>query len=139
MLGQARLIHDDEFIGCLRPEDLCDLVLALDAEIRYAGVFLNQNYTCKLQKNAEQYFSDDENAISVRIEAVRASFRRYMAEKVGEPIYAMTCYPKVKLITIHFMRTNLLLISTEPGANHDEIICKALALVEKYGPHLDDR
>ncbi|MDE1830255.1 MAG: hypothetical protein KGI25_08030 [Thaumarchaeota archaeon] len=127
----------DYTYAALRPEDLCDLVLALDGRIRYAGVYLNENYTYKLQKNIHQYFSDEENTISVKTEVVRASLRRYMAEKVGEPIYAMTQYPKVKLITMHFMNTNLLLISTEPDANHDDIIRKALELVKKYAPVLE--
>lgn len=74
--------------------------------------------------------------VSVKTEVVRASLRRYLSDKVGEPIYAMTEYPKVKLITIHFLGTNLLLISTDPSANHDGIIKKALELIQKHGPVL---
>ncbi len=121
----------------MRPEDFCDLVLGLDKKIRYAGLYLNENYSYKLQKNIQQYFTDEENMISVKTEVVRASLRRYMSEKVGEPIYAMTRYPKVKLITLHFMNTNLLLISAEPDANHDDVIRKAMDLIKKHGPSLE--
>ena len=126
-----------ESYGDLRAEDFCELVLGLDKKIRYAGIYLNEIYSYKLQKNIEQYFSDEENMISVKTEVVRASLRRYMSEKVGEPIYAMTKYPKVKLITIHFMATNLLLISAEPDANHDEIIRKAIDLVGIHGQSIE--
>ncbi|GEM_PF-2352298 len=125
-----------EYYG-MRPEDFCDLVLGLDGKIRYAGLYLNENYSYKLQKNIHQYFTDEENMISVKTEVVRASLRRYMSEKVGEPIYAMTQYLKVKLITVHFMNTNLLLISAEPDANHDNIIKKALDLVKTHGQSLE--
>ena len=120
----------------LRSEDFCDLVLELDDKIRYVGVYLNENYTYKFQKNAPRYLTEEENMISVKTEVVRASLRRYLAEKVGEPIYAMTKYPKVKLITIHFLTTNLLLVSTEPNAYHDEIISNAVHLVETHGRSL---
>ncbi|MDE1763772.1 MAG: hypothetical protein KGH88_05970 [Thaumarchaeota archaeon] len=121
----------------MRSEEFCDLILSIDMKIRYAGVYLNENFSYKLQKNIERYFSDEENMISVKTEVVRASLRRYMSEKVGEPIYAMTKYPKVNLITLHFMDTNLVLISTEPDADNNSIIRRALDMIKTHGKSME--
>ncbi len=121
----------------MKSEDFCDLVLSIDNKVRYVGVYLNENFTYRIQKNTRQYFTAEENSISVKTEVVRASLRRYMAEKVGEPIYAMTKYPKVSLVTFHFMQTNLVLISIEPDANHDDIIGKALKLLKTHSEFLE--
>lgn len=120
----------------LRSEDFCDLFLSIDDKIRYVGVYLNENYAYKFQKNIRHYLTEEENMISVKTEVVRSSLRRYLAEKVGGPVYALTQYPKVKLITVHFMATNLLLISTEPDADHDKIIGKAVGLINTHGKSL---
>ena len=121
----------------MKSEDFCDLILSIDKKVRYVGVYLNEIFSYKVQKNTVQYFTDDENSISVKTEVVRASLRRYLAEKVGEPIYAMTKYPKVSLVTLHFMETNLVLISMEPDADHNYIIGKALEILKAHGSSLE--
>ncbi len=131
------LIRKAAYRTILRSEDFCDSVLATDPKIRYVGVYLNENYSYKFRKNASRILTEDENMISVKTEVVRASLRRYLSEKVGEPIYALTQYPKVKLITIHFLTTNLILISAEPDARHEKIIERTLKLVGTYGKSLE--
>ncbi|MGI0046292.1 MAG: hypothetical protein ACREBB_03780 [Nitrosotalea sp.] len=121
----------------MKADDFCDLVLSIDEKIRYVCVYLDERVSYRLQKNVESYFTDDENMVSVKTEVVRASMRRYMVEKLGEPIFSITQYPKVKMITFHFMVTNLILMSTEPDANQDYIVEKTLALVEAHGSSLE--
>ncbi len=117
-------------------EDFCDLVLLIDKKIRYVGIYLDERIQHKLQKGVKSYLTDDENMVSIKSEVVRASMRRYMAEKLGEPIFSITQYPKVKMITFHFMSANLVLMSTEPDADQDYIIGKTLTLIKDLGSSL---
>lgn len=116
--------------------EFCDLVLAMDKRIRYVGVYHNENVYHKLQKNVKSYFTDEEDMISVRTEVVRASMRRYMVEKLGEPIFSITKYPKVTMVTFHFMITNLVMLSIEPDVNPDDIINKVSGMIKTHGESL---
>jgi hypothetical protein len=116
--------------------EFCDLVLAVDKRIRYVGVYHNENVYHKLQKNVKSYFTDEEDMISVRTEVVRASMRRYMVEKLGEPIFSITKYPKVTMVAFHFMMTNLVMLSIEPDVNPDDIINKISGMIKTHGESL---
>jgi len=116
--------------------EFCDLVLAADKRIRYVGVYYNENVYHKLQKNVQSHFTDEEDMVSVRTEVVRASMRRYMVEKLGEPIFSITKYPKVTMVTFHFMMTNLVMLSIEPDVNPDDIINKVSGMIKTHGESL---
>lgn len=117
--------------------EFCDLILSVDKKIRYVGVYHNENVYHKLQKNVKSYFTDEENMISVKTEVVRASMRRYMVEKLGEPIFSITKYPKVTMVTFHCMVTNLVLLSIEPDVNPDDVINKVLGMIKTHGDSLE--
>lgn len=121
----------------MKVEDFCDLVLSIDGKIRYVGVYLDEQIHYKLQKDVKTYFTEEEGMVSVKTEVVRASMRRYMSEKIGEPIFSITQYPKVKMITFHLPPANLVLMSTEPDANHDSIINKTMKLIKAYNNSLE--
>lgn len=116
--------------------EFCDLILSVDEKIRYVGVYHNENVYHKLQKNVKSHFTDEEDMVSVRTEVVRASMRRYMVEKLGEPIFSITKYPKVTMVTFHFMMTNLVMISIEPDVNPDDIINKVSGMIKAHGESL---
>lgn len=116
--------------------EFCDLILATSEKIRYVGVYHDEKAYHKLQKNVKSHFTDEENTVSVKTEVVRASMRRYMVEKLGEPIFSITKYPKVTMITFHFMVTNLVLLSMEPNVNTDEIVTKVQHLIKIHGDSL---
>ena len=123
-------------VQCMKILEFCDLVLAVDKRIRYVGVYYNENVYHKLQKNVQSHFTDEEDMISVRTEVVRASMRRYMVEKLGEPIFSITKYPKVTMVTFHFMMTNLVMLSIEPDVNPDDIINKVSDMIKTHGESL---
>jgi hypothetical protein len=123
-------------VQCMKILEFCDLVLAADKRIRYVGVYHNENVYHKLQKNVQSYFTDEEDMVSVRTEVVRASMRRYMVEKLGEPIFSITKYPKVTMVTFHFMMTNLVMLSIEPDVNPDDIINKVSGMIKTHGESL---
>ncbi|MGH2611451.1 MAG: hypothetical protein ACRDFB_00205 [Rhabdochlamydiaceae bacterium] len=116
--------------------EFCDLILSVDNKIRYVGAYFNETVYHKLQKNLKSYFTDEEETISVKTEVVKASMRRYMVEKLGEPIFSITKYPKVTMITFHFMVTNLVLMSIEPDADSDDIINKVSDMIKTHGASL---
>lgn len=116
--------------------EFCDLVLALNKKIRYVGVYHDEKIYHKLQKNVKSHFTDEENTVSVKTEVVRASMRRYMVEKLGEPIFSITTYPKVTMATFHFMVTNLVLLSMESDVNTDDIVSKVRDLIKTHGNSL---
>ena len=116
--------------------EFCDLILSVDKKIRYVGVYYNEKMYHKLQKNVKSYFTDEEDTVSIRTEVVRASLRRYMVEKLGEPIFSITTYPKVSMMTFHFMVTNLVMISAEPDAGPN-VVNKILDMIKTHGELLE--
>lgn len=116
--------------------EFCDLILATNEKIRYVGVYHDEKAYHKLQKNVTSHFTDEENMVSIKTEVVRASMRRYMVEKLGEPIFSITKYPKVIMVTFHFMVTNLVLLSMEPDVNTDDLVNKVLNMIKTHGNSL---
>lgn len=67
----------------------------------------------------------------VHYEAIlKAKMNHVFDAKLGQTHWTIMQRDKVKWITIYLKR-ELLLISTEPNANHDEIIKKILFLINK--------
>jgi len=58
--------------------------------------------------------------------------RGNLAHRIGEAVYSITEYEKIKQITIPIGKTNLLLISTEVNANHSKILEKVCALINEH-------
>lgn len=99
-------------------------ILKLDASIRFVGRIKDRKLvTFARNKNAAPLL-DEELSNMVHYQAsVKASWDEMFNEKLGKTNWMITSKEKVKLITL-FLDDGLLILSTEPESEHDEIIQK---------------
>jgi hypothetical protein len=99
-------------------------ILRLDTNIRFVGRIKDRKLVTFVRKITASPLLDEELSNMVHYQAsVKASWDEMFNEKLGRTNWMITSKEKVKLITL-FLNDGLLILSTEPDSNHDEIITK---------------
>jgi len=115
-------------------ERFCNEVMCINSKIRFAAV-LNRNgknIAGGYRENTSSLLSNNEVKMSLYYAFKRWENRGNLAHRIGETVYSITEYEKVKQITIPIGKTRLLLISTEVNANHSKILEKVSVLINEY-------
>jgi hypothetical protein len=113
--------------------NLCNDILELDQNIRFAGV---SDDTGEIRFGGQRQgitnlLSTEETKRSNLQALARWSLRNSLAPKIGKGRYAMAEYEKIKRITFPLEDYHLLLITTEVNADHGKIISKVLDMIKK--------
>jgi hypothetical protein len=99
-------------------------ILNLDAGVRFVGRIKDRKLITFVRKPTAAPLLDEELSNMVHYQAsVKASWDEMFNEKLGKTNWMITSKEKVKLITL-FLDDGLLILSTNPDSNHDEIITK---------------
>jgi len=115
-------------------ERFCKEVLGINSKIRFASV-LNRNgkrVAGGYREYTSSLLSNSEIKMSLCYAFKRWENRGNLAHRIGETVYSITEYEKVKQITIPIGKTSLLLISTEVNANHSKILEKVSVLISEH-------
>ncbi len=115
-------------------EMFCKDVMGLNSKVRFA-VILNRNgknIAGGYREYTSSLLSNSEIKMSLQYAFKRWENRGNLAHRIGETVYSMTEYEKIKQITIPVGKTNLLLISTEVNANHSKILEKVSVLINEH-------
>lgn len=110
---------------------LCTKVLEIEPHVRFSGI-LNSRGDLAVQSNrndSEALLSADEVKMSVHYTFQRWTSIQNLAHKIGKEKTNITEFEKVTIISILLNDRNLLLLSSEPGANYMEIISKVKQLI----------
>ncbi len=112
-------------------EKLCSQILKLDPKIRLAAVYNTwaEHIAGGPQKGMEAHLPKKVTQEAVNQAILRWKTRQKMDEWVGKAKYAMAEYEKVKRITFYLNDNDLLLITTEPDADHLFIIFQTQKLL----------
>jgi transcriptional regulator of heat shock response len=115
-------------------DDLCSAILKIDSNIRFAGVANNKSELIAQnnRENLENFLNPDEVKMSVHYTLERWEKTSNLSHKIGTEKSSVIEYDKVALITIPFNKKELLLISTEPGAEYSKIISKASEFLKEF-------
>jgi len=113
-------------------EKFCDDVFKLDKMIRFVGIFDGHYRLIKMREGLQSLLSPDETENSLIDTFSKWRTRQGLAKKLGEPLYAMAKYEKVKRITIPINDNGLVLVSTDHSVNHETIIKEILGIRDKY-------
>jgi hypothetical protein len=106
-------------------------ILSLDGDIRFVGRIKDRKLITFVRKPNATPLLDEELSNMVHYQAsVKASWDEMFNDKLGKTNWMITSKEKVKLITL-FLDDGLLILSTEPDSNHDEIISKIKNLNRK--------
>ncbi len=115
-------------------ERFCKEVMCINSKIRFAAV-LNRNgknIAGGYREYTSSLLSNNEVKMSLYYAFKRWENRGNLAHRIGETVYSITEYEKVKQITIPIGKTSLLLISTEVNANHSKILEKVSVLINEH-------
>ncbi|HSF28540.1 MAG TPA: hypothetical protein VLA53_05935 [Nitrosopumilaceae archaeon] len=100
----------------------CSKILELDKNIRFVGRIKDRKLLSFVRRNDSKPFLSEELAnLSHYQISVKANMERMFDEALGNTNWMITSKDKVKLITV-FLDDGLLILSTEPEADHDTII-----------------
>lgn len=100
----------------------CSKVLELDENIRFVGRIKDRKLLSFVRRRDSKPLLSDELAnLSHYQISVKVNMERMFDEALGMTNWMITSKDKVKLITV-FLDDGLLILSTEPEADHDNII-----------------
>lgn len=104
--------------------ELSKKVLALDSQIRFAGVANSKGELVAggHKDDVEKILVDDEMSMSIHYALQKRDLFTNLAYKIGRETSEVTEYEKVTMITIPINSQELFLISTEPRADYFKII-----------------
>ncbi|AIF84142.1 hypothetical protein NTE_02086 [Candidatus Nitrososphaera evergladensis SR1] len=111
-------------------KQFCADVLALDASIRFAGVAdsMGMSVHYVYRKDLVPLLSQEETIKSMLQAVLRSGTRLTLESKLGECVYTLSLYKKVKRITIPLRppTTNgqnaILMVSLDASVDHDAVI-----------------
>jgi hypothetical protein len=105
-------------------EKLCSQIFMIDPKIRFAAVydFWAERIAGGMKEGLDSHLAEKITINSVNQALLRWKSRKTMEEWIGKAKYAMAEYEKVKRLTFYFNENELLLVSTEPDADHESII-----------------
>jgi len=100
----------------------CSKVLEIDENIRFVGRIKDRKLLSFVRrKDSKPLLSDELANLSHYQISVKMNMERMFDEALGMTNWMITSKDKVKLITV-FLDDGLLILSTEPEADHDYII-----------------
>jgi len=129
---QYRLKNDEWITPPKDYEKFCDEVFKLDKKIRFVGIFDRHFTLIKMREGLQSLLSPEETENSIIDTFSKWRTRQGLAKKLGEPLYAMAEYKKVKRITIPKNDDGLILVSAEPSVNHETVTKEILSIRDKY-------
>ena len=105
-------------------EKLCSQIFEIDPKIRFVAVydFWAERIAGGMREGLDSHLEEKITINSVNQALLRWKSRKTMEEWIGKAKYAMAEYEKVKRLTFYFNENELLLVSTEPDADHENII-----------------
>lgn len=106
-------------------------ILQIDKEIRFVGRIKGRKLLSFVRRaNSKPLVDEELGNLSHYQVSVKASMESVFDEALGKTDWMITAREKVKLITI-FLDDGLLILSTEPKADHDKIINGIKSLNDK--------
>lgn len=112
-------------------DEVIDEILAIDENIRFAGIFHNGDILTKMKKGVESYLNSKETEQSLHDAMYRWKQREKLSKKIDSPVYSITKYGKVQLITIS-LPNGLILISCELHVDPISIVNKVSSVRDWY-------
>jgi len=114
-------------------------ILKLSPKIRYAGIYQTGCIKIweKMQKGVTRLFEKDKTNDTLVHSYMRWRTRQHDSEIIGEPLYSITKYAKINRLTIPANEKALLMVSSEPELELNEIVDNIIKLIAKYSDDPD--
>ncbi len=105
-------------------EKLCSQIFEVDPKIRFAAVynFWAECMAGGMKEGLDSLLPEKVTTNSINQALLRWKSLKTSEEWIGKAKYALAVYEKIKRLTFYFNENELLLVSTEPDADHELII-----------------
>lgn len=105
-------------------DKLCKEIMESDYRIRFVAVYDDnaEKLGGGIREDQKTYLPDDINRLSIDGSFFRWRTRKEMSYWIGEPIYAMAEYGKVKRFTFYISAKKIMLVSTERNIDNDALV-----------------
>jgi len=109
-------------------------ILKINPKIRYSGIYQTGCIKIweKMQTGVTRLFEKDKTNDTLVHSYMRWRTRQHDAPIIGEPLYSITKYEKVNRLTIPANTKALLMVSSEPDLELQEIVDDIIKLITKY-------
>ena len=111
-------------------EEICDKILNLNPKIRFVEIVYKDKTHMKTRSGLDIFLTTKETEESIDGALTRWETRKKLADKLGEPVYAMAEYKKVKRITIPISDDGLLLVSMDTTGFHEVVLKEIIDIKE---------
>ena len=111
-------------------EEICEIILNMDRQIRFVQVVLKDKNFMKIRPGLASNLTPEETEESIDDSLARWATRRKLAPKLGNPVYAMAEYEKVKRITIPIDHDGIILVTLDSTGFHEVIIKEIIEIKE---------
>lgn len=111
-------------------EEISDMILNLDKKIRFVEIVVNDKKILKIRQGVENYLTSEETENSILDSLKRWETRRKLSHKLGEPVFAMAEYKKVKRLTFPIHSDGIILVTLDPEGFHEIIIKEIIEIIE---------
>ena len=105
-------------------DKLCNDIMESDHRIRFVAVYDNniEKLGGGMRNGQETYLPEDIIKVSIDGSFMRWRSRKEMSHWIGEPMYAMTEYGKIKRFTFQMSPKKIMLVSTEKDINNNALV-----------------
>ncbi len=105
-------------------QKICSEIFKIDPKIRFVAFynFWAERIAGGMKEGLDSHLAEKITINSVNQALLRWKSRKTMEEWIGKAKYAMAEYEQVKRLTFYCNENELLLVSTEPDADHESII-----------------
>ncbi|HSD05451.1 MAG TPA: DUF6659 family protein [Nitrosopumilaceae archaeon] len=117
-------------------ERLYKEIMNLDPNVRLA-IVLNRSgerISGGYRENLKHFLTSDELSMVLYHASQRWEGRKHLAHKIGNALYSMTEYEKVKRMSFPIDENHMVLVSTETSVDHTKIINGVLKLIRNNFP-----
>ena len=111
-------------------EEICDLILNLNRGIRYVEIAVRDKTFTRIRPGIANILTPEETEKSIDDSLDRWKTRMKLAPKLGEPVYALAEYKKVKRVTIPIDHNGLILVTMDSEGFHEVIIKEIIKIKE---------
>jgi len=112
--------------------ELAEELLNLDKTVRFVEIYHQGTKFVKMREGLSSLLNPEETEQSINDAVLRWQTRAALSNKLGEPLYAMAEYKKIKRITIPFSKDGLILVSLDPTGYHEIILKEMIEIKKRY-------
>ena len=108
-------------------------IMSLSPDVRFVMI-LNKNgekVSGGYRENLKGFLTEEELNMVLYHAGQRWESRKHLLHKIGNALYSMTEYEKIKRMSFPIDEKHMVLVSTETSVDHNMIIGKILELIKK--------